>query len=220
MNFDDIRNQWTAFDKKLDNSLKLNALLLREISLSKTSSSLRRLSLGIAFELALNFLILIFLGNFIWTNLSYLNLVIPAITLDIFTISLVYFCVRQLVSLNSIDFSQPVLTNQKRLESLKVMRIYMTKLIFLVSPLLWVPLLIVVTKTVTGSDPYAIFSTSWLAVNFLFGLAVIPTVFWLSKHYSHKFKSSPLIQALLNDIAGDSLTQAITFLQRLSDFEH
>lgn len=217
MNFDDIKNQWSAFDKKLDNSIKLNTLLLQEISLNKTNSYLRRLSLSIYIELTLSFLVLIILGNFIWNNLQEIKFLIPAISLDLFIIFLVHSSIRQLIEINSIDFSEPIITNQKKLENLKVRRINETKVVFLVSPLLWVPLLIVIVRAITGLNPYAIFSSKWLLGNLLFGLAVIPIFLWLSKHYSHKFQSS--VQLIMNDISGNSLNKAIAFLNKLSKFE-
>lgn len=219
MNFDDIKNQWSAFDKKLDNSIKLNTLLLKEVSLNKTNSYLRRLSLSIYVELILSFFVLMILGNFMWNNLQEIKFLVPAISLDLFVIFLVHSGVRQLIAINSIDFSEPIITNQKKLESLKVRRINETKMVFLVSPLLWVPLLIVIVRAITGLDPYSIFSASWLVGNLLFGLAVIPLVLWLSKRYSHRFQNSPLIRGIMNDIAGHSLNEAISFLNKLSKFE-
>lgn len=219
MNLDDIKNQWSAFDKKLDSNIKLNALLLKEVSLNKTNSYLRRLSVPIYVELILSFFVLLILGNFIWNNLQEIKFLIPAISLDLFIIFLVHSSIKQLIEINSIDFSEPIITNQKKLESLKVRRINETKMVFLVSPLLWVPLLIVVVRAITGLDPYAIFSASWLVGNLLFGLAVIPVVLWVSKHYSHKFESSPFLQSIMNDIAGRSLNEAIGFLDKLAKFE-
>ena len=131
------------------------------------------------------------LGNFIWNNLQEIKFLVPAISLDLFVIFLVHSGVRQLIAIKSIDFSEPIITNQKKLESLKVRRINETKMVFLVSPLLWVPLLIVIVRGITGLDPYLIFSTSWLVANLLFGLAVIPLVLFVSKWYSYRFKSSP-----------------------------
>ncbi len=219
MNFDDMKNQWSAFDKKLDNSIKLNTLLLKEVSLNKTNSFLRRLSVSIYTELILSFVVLMLLGNFIWNNLYQIKFLIPAISLDLFVIFLVHSGVRQLIAINSIDFSEPIITNQKKLEGLKVRRINETKMVFLVSPLLWVPLLIVIVRGITGLDPYAMFSASWLVGNLLFGLAVIPIVLWVSKRYSHRFQSSPLVRGIMNDIAGHSLNEAIGFLNKLSKFE-
>jgi hypothetical protein len=219
MNFDDIKNQWSAFDKKLDNSIKLNTMLLKEISLNKTNSYLRRLSISIYIELILGFLVLMILGNFMWNNLYHIKFLIPAISLDLFVIFLLYSGIRQLITINSIDFSEPIITNQKKLENLKVRRINETKIVFLVSPLLWVPLLIVIIRGITGLNPYAIFSASWLVGNLLFGLAIIPLVLWVSKRYSNKFQSFLLVQAIMNDIAGHSLNEAISFLNKLSKFE-
>lgn len=219
MNFDDIKNQWSAFDKKLDNSIKLNTLLLKEVSLNKTNSYLRRLSVSIYIELILSFFVLMVLGNFMWNNLQEIKFLVPAISLDLFVIFLVHSGVRQLIAINSIDFSEPIITNQKKLESLKVRRINETKMVFLVSPLLWVPLLIVIVRGITGLDPYAMFSANWLVGNLLFGLAVIPLVLWVSKRYSHKFQSSSVVQTIMNDIAGRSLNEAISFLNKLSKFE-
>jgi hypothetical protein len=219
MNIDDLKNQWNVIDKKLEQSIRLNSELLRQSFLNKANTSLRKLSLAIVIELVLNFVVVILLGSFIGDHIYELKFLIPAIVLDLFSISLVAFSIHQLIALNSLDYSAPIITIQKKLGKLKLLRIRETKWVVLLSPLLWTPLLIVMLKGLLGLNAYIIFDHSWLLVNLLFGLAFIPLMVWLSKRYADKLQNSTLIQHLMNDIAGHNLNAATEFLNKLSSFE-
>jgi hypothetical protein len=60
---------------------------------------------------------------------------------------------------------------------------------------------------------------AWLAVNALFGLAVIPVMAWVSRRYADRMAQAPFVQRLMNDLAGRSLTAATAFLDQLAAFE-
>jgi len=97
-----------------------------------------------------------------------------------------------------------------------VQRIRMIQWGLLAGAVIWAPFAIVTSKVLFGIGSY---NTAWLWVNVLFGLALIPLTFWLSKKFGDRMSRSPFIQRLMKDIAGDNLSAAEALAARLSDFE-
>lgn len=219
MNFEDLQRQWATLDKKLETSIRLNAELLRQGKLEKTKSALQRLAFFIWVELFLTIPVVLVIGSFLANHWREPAFFIPALTLHVSAIGLMGSCIYQLVTLRQLDFSAPVLTIQKRLETLRVHRIRETKWTFLLAPLLWTPLLIVVFCGL-GVNAYATFDLTWMVANFIFGLAVVVLGIWVSKRYGHRMSHIPWIQKLMNDLAGNNLNQALGVLSTLSDFEN
>jgi serine/threonine-protein kinase len=219
MNLDDMKQRWEEQDRKLDAVLRLNARLAQASTLSRAETAMRRLSRLLKIEVLLNFGLVLWLGSFLgdhWTEVRFLP---PALVLDLGAIALLAAGIHQLIALGNVDYDEPVVTIQKRLGSLRAQRLRATMLTLLVSPLLWIPLLIVGLKGLLGLDAYAIFDHDWLLANVLFGVAVIPVAVWLARRYADRMERSPLVQRLLRDLAGHNLNAAADFLDRLTRFE-
>jgi flagellar biogenesis protein FliO len=70
-----------------------------------------------------------------------------------------------------------------------------------------------------GVDAYKVFGGTVLAVNVLFGLAVIPIAIWVSRKFGDRMGRSPVIQRVMRELAGYNLNAATRFLATLSEFE-
>jgi len=219
MTFENLQEQWVACDKKLDLSIRLNTALLRESLVSQARSALRWLSPFVVAELVCTLVVVIALGAFIASHVRDVAFVAPAIVLDVCAIGLLASCGRQLAMLSALDFSGPVVDVQKSLETLRRIRCRTTMWTFMLVPALWIPLLVVGLEAVFGVDAYSTFSAGWLAVNALFGLAVIPVMVWCSRRYADRMAQSPFVQRLMDDIAGRSLTASTASLDQLARFE-
>jgi flagellar biogenesis protein FliO len=57
-----------------------------------------------------------------------------------------------------------------------------------------------------------------LAVNVLFGLAIIPLAIWVSRKFGDRMGSYRVIQRLMRVLAGYDLNAATGFLATLSEF--
>lgn len=220
MNFEDLQRQWATLDKKLETSIRLNTELLRQTKLEKSKSALQRLAFFIWVEVLLAIPVILVVGSFLGNHYTQPAFFIPGLTLHISAIGLMGSGIYQLVTLSQMDFSAPVLTIQKKLESLRIYRIRETKWTFLLAPLLWTPLLIVAMKGLLGVNTYATFDLTWMAANFIFGLAIVVSGIWVSKRYGHRMSHIPWIQKLMNDLAGNNLNQALGILANLSEFEN
>jgi len=219
MNLDDLKDKWADYDRKLESSIRLNVSVLRQSVLRQVNSSLQRLFRFIVVELCINCAMVIWLGMFIGNHVGELKFIMPAIALDLFALSLVVFGVHQWVALGSVDYSASIVVIQKKLELLRLYRIRATKWTLLLTPLIWIPLLIVTLKGLFGVNAYALFDSGWIAMNLLFGVAMIPLMICAARRYAHRMQRSPIIQRLMNDIAGRNLMAATTYLNELSQFE-
>lgn len=219
MDLDDLKQRWEDHDRKLDASLRLNARLLRASTLGKAETALRRLSWLLGCGLFLDFLIALWLGSFAADHAAEPRFLIPAAVLGAGVIALAIAAVRQLAAIGQLDYGEPIVALQRRLESLRLQRTRETQITLLLAPLVWTPLLIVVLKGLLGVDAYALLDGRWLAANVLFGLAVIPLALWAARRYADRCQGSPLAQRLLRDLAGYNVNAAAGFLSALARFE-
>jgi hypothetical protein len=219
MELEDLKRRWEEHDAKLDRSIRLNTRLVQSALLGKADTSIRWLSRGLTFELLLNLVAPVCLGIFIANHVGEARFLLPAVVLHLCAIAVVITLVHQLVAIQRIDYSAPIVEIQKRLESLRVERIRTTIWTLLAAPLLWTPLLIVGLKVLFGVDVYASLGAGFLGANVLFGLLILALALWVSQRYADRMDRSPLMQRLMRTLSGQSLAKATGFLKALARFE-
>jgi hypothetical protein len=213
---DEMKVKWAEHDQKLDESIRLNWQLMNAANLNAARSTLQRMTRFLVLEALVWLVIVIALGSFIHGHMAALRFALPGFALDLFAISMLAATIRQVVAARQIKYGRPIITIQKLIESLRVQRIRMIQWGLLAGAVIWAPFAIVTSKVLFGIGSY---NTAWLWVNVLFGLALIPLTFWLSKKFGDRMSRSPFIQRLMKDIAGDNLSAAEALAARLSDFE-
>ncbi|HKC23168.1 MAG TPA: hypothetical protein VKF32_00420 [Thermoanaerobaculia bacterium] len=219
MDLEDLKRLWEDHDRKLDAGLRLNRRLLEQTVLGKAETRIRRLSRYLVLELALDVALAFWVGSFAAEHVGEARFLVPAVALHLCVLALAVASIRQLVAIGALDYGAPIVSIQRRLESLRVERLRATKLTLLFAPLVWTPLLIVIVKSLVGLDAYAAFGVPWLAANLLFGLLAIPLGIALSRRYADRMASVPFVQRLMRDLAGRSLSDAADFLGSISRFE-
>lgn len=218
MEFEEIKELWAQSNRKLEASMRLNTLLLQQWNLRKTDTSLKWLARGIAFELIVNVIGVMLLGFFAAAHWREPQFLIPAAALYIYAIGLIVAGGRQLARIDAVDYDEPVVAIQKKLEELRLARIRTTLGTLLFAPLMWVPLLIVALRGLFGIDVYAA-GSAWLAANLLFGLAVIPLAMFLARRYGPRLAASTAMRRLADAIAGNTLIEALASLDSIRRFE-
>lgn len=219
MEIEELQRLWAEQDEKLDAGIRLNTRLVRESVMGKAEAATRPLSRLLWFELLFAVPAVLLIGSFLAEHVGEARFFFPALGLHLGVIALLVSGIRQLVVLRAIDYGAPILSIQKRLASLRVLRIRTVKWTFVLAPLAWTPLLIVALKGLFGVDAYTMFGARWLIANVLFGLVVIVLAVWLSRRYADRMGGSPIVQHLMRALAGQSLTTAESFLGSLSQFE-
>jgi hypothetical protein len=214
MDLDELKAKWAEYDRKLETSIRLNRQLLRETYTRRAKYALWRLATTLAAGSVLLLTVIVSLGAFIYQNSGMPQFVWPAIILDVFAIAALACLNRQIALALRIDYSEPVSTIQKRLEGLRKLRIRYSQAICLTMALTWVPIFIVLMKAFLGVDVWRTFDRTWIVVNLLFGIAMIPAGLWFARKYGPRMG-----QKFLNDIAGYNLNAASGFLAELARFE-
>jgi uncharacterized membrane protein len=219
MELDELKERWAEHDRKLDVSIRLNRQLLRETYTHRARFALWRLAGMLALGSIMMLPIIVFLGGFIALNWATPKFTVPAIVLDIAAIAALAALIAQIGLVLSIDYNQPVAVIQKRLETLRKLRIRYTQAICFTMTLTWAPIFIVLMKTFLGLDVYRTLGTTWLLVNVAIGLAVLAIAVWLARIIGPRLNNSQAGQRFLRDLAGYNLNAASGFLDKLAKFE-
>jgi len=214
MELDELREKWVEHDRKLDQSIRLNKQLLREIYTRRAKFALWRLTAMLAAGSIFMLAVIVSLGRFIAQNWSTPRFSLAAIVLDLAAIATLAALIAQIGLSMTIDYNQPVAEIQKRLETLRKFRIRYTQSIFLTMTLTWAPIFILVMKG-GGLDVYRIFGISWIVINVAIGLAVLVLGFWALRKFAPRMN-----QRFLRDLAGYNLNAASRFLATLAEFEN
>jgi hypothetical protein len=219
MELDELKEKWVEHDRKLDLSIRLNRQLMRETYTRRAKFALWRLAAMLALGSITMLVIIVSLGAFTARNWSMPKFTIPAILLDLAAIAALGALNAQIGLALTIDYNHPIATIQKRLETLRKLRIRYTQAVCFTAALLWAPGFIVAMKGLLGADIYRLFGTAWIATNVAFGLAVLALAIWLSRRYGPRISHSRLGQQFLRDLAGYNLNAATGFLAKLAEFE-
>ena len=112
---------------------------------------------------------------------------------------------RQRAALRAIDWGGPVAGIQERLAALRVERVRAARLLLLLAPLAFVPLLVVAAKGLLGVDLWSAPAVrAWLFANVAFGAAFLAAGLFLTRLLS----SRPWASGLGRLLAGQTLAEA------------
>lgn len=219
MDMDTFQQKWAEQDRKLDVSIRLNRQLLMASNMTYVQSPLRRFAFFQMLEALAGVAVAMMTGQFIYAHWHEPRFVLPAVALHIWVIANVAASVRQAVMAVQIDYAKPIAVIQKQLESLRVLRISVIRWDLLTGQIVWwVPFMIVAFKSFWGVDAYRVFGETFLTVNMLFGLALIPLAIWLSRKFGERMGRSVIVKGLVTAIAGYNLNAAIRSLGTVSEF--
>lgn len=213
MDLDEMKSKWAEQDRKIDESLRINRLLLSEARLNQSRSALRRVGWTTGLEAAMWAVCLLALGS-LSARFS-----IPVAMVALYIAGMLQSLIRQIAMAGRVDYGEPISTIQKKVEALRILRIRTTQWAVLLGLVVWAPAAIVVLTAISGVDLYPYLAGPWLAANVGFGLVMIPPTLWVAKRYGGRMGRSTLGRRILRDLAGENLNAAKTFLGTLEAFE-
>ncbi len=174
LDLDALRAGWNHSQRQLDASLTLDAQTLRAALSQRTGAAFRRhrgwllasvITTAVTFGALLTFIVLHI------DDSIYLLLATPLAMLALAELIVDW---RQWRALSQLDLSAPVMQVQAVLDQLRGRILRLAKWVMLTSVLLWLPLLLVLVKGLTGFDLLDHLHPSVLYVNLLIGVLFIP----------------------------------------------
>ncbi|MGH9558299.1 MAG: hypothetical protein ACRD30_03600 [Bryobacteraceae bacterium] len=197
----------------MDESIRLNRQLMREIYAKRARFALSRVIVLYVLAAILILTAIVLLGALIvridWRQAW---LVWPSLAAILLATGVLAAMIAQIVLARRLLGNQPVAKAQRHLETAKRFRIRYIRASFLAFTVACVPLPILVAEVRFGVNP---FDTTWIVVNELFGVAVFVIGLWLLRKYGSR------VDAIFRKIylTRKDVSAADEFLTKLSQFE-
>lgn len=87
------------------------------------------------------------------------------------------------MAVGRIEYDAPVIAIAQAVERLRLLRARKMLWILALSPLMWLPLMIVSARGLLGIDPIATLGIAYIAANAAFGAAVLAAALWIARRY-------------------------------------
>lgn len=208
-----------AYNNKLDSTLSLNLSSMEELQLEKSRNSTKKILTYRIFEVVMFSFLAMFLGWYIANNLDQTHLVISGVIVHVFALVALVSSIGQVVLLQQIDFSKPIVEIRKKIELVNSHGLLFIKLIFLSAPVWW-SYAIVAVDLFLGVDLYVHlepdFVVRYLVVNFLL---IIPLV-WAFNRLSYKNLHIKWVRKTIGLFTGIKTMKALEFLNEIEEFEN
>jgi len=208
-----------AYDNKLDKTLRLNKSSMEELQLEKSQNSTKKILRYRIFEVVIFSFLALFLGWYIANNWDQTHLAISGVIVHVFALVALVGSIGQVVLLQQIDFSKPIVEIRKKIELVNSHGLLFIKLIFLSTPVWW-SYTIVAVDLFLGVDLYVHlepdFVVRYLVVNFLL---IIPLV-WVFNKLSYKNLHIKWVRKTIGLFTGAKTMKALEFLNDIEEFEN
>jgi hypothetical protein len=217
MELDDLKAAWRDLERRLDESEATSRALRRDIRIDRARSALRRLSWGQTFAAALWLAVAVFAGRFWAEHRATLHLLVGGLALHVYAVAGIISGIVQVSWIAGIDHAAPVVALQRRLATLRRVRIWSQLVLGLPMWMLWVVITMVGAKRLLDIDLYAL-APGWIHVSLLIGAVGIALSLWLPRRLAHSPRGSRFVQRMLDDLAGRSLVRVTRELDELGRF--
>lgn len=160
----------------------------------------------------------VILGSHIADNWAVTHLAVSGIILHVFTLIALVGSIGQLVLLQQIDYSKPIVEIRKKIELINSHALLFLKLVFLSAPVWWAYPLTALSYLFNFDiyphlDPD--FVLNYIVVN---ALMIFPLVWFLSK-LSYKNLHVKWVRKTIGFFTGTKTKKALEFLNELEEFE-
>ena len=218
MEASELKNILEAYDRKLDRNLKLNNAALKNINLEKSEKKTRTVLVHRVIELISFALLALFMGNYIATNWGQTHLVISGIMVHVFTLIALIGSIGQVVLLQQIDFTKPIVDIRKKIELVNAHGLLFVKLIFLSAPIWW-SYAIVAIDTFLDVDLYTHLETDFVIRYLIINALLLIPLIWLFNKLTYKNLHLIWVRKTIEFLSGTKTRKALEFLNDLEEFE-
>jgi hypothetical protein len=218
MEHTEIINLWKSYDKKLEDSISINRDLSLEVTKMKSYALLQSMKPVKIFALFAG-LIWVVLGGYItvnlfrysFANISHFFLYSAAIQLVITAIALLVY-IYQLVLIQQVDLSEPILTAQSRLSSLRSSTLWAARILFLQLPL-W-------TTFYLSESMFRNENILLLVVNATITLLFTFIAIWLFVNIKYENREKKWFKMIFQGKEWDPVIKSIELFRDIEEYKH
>lgn len=218
MELDELKKVWGAYDAKLEHCRVIQERLLHERWADRARSALIPMQLLRGAEVVLGVAVIIGSIGLLTHHMNEPRYWVVTIGLAITAALITGQCAFSLIQSAAVDYAQPVLQLQSRIQRIKLSEYLALKWTLLLGILAWLPILLVLIECFTGTEALAQVSWKWLAANLLFGLVCLGIGQALSRRYVESSDRSPWAQAFLDSLSGDAYRSILRQLEEIKGF--
>jgi hypothetical protein len=219
MTLDELKTAWRELDRKVTAAHTTVLQFQAEQKLDRARSALRPLVWKLGWELFEGIVAVVLCGWYLGHNYAETRFAVPGIVLHVLSILSVISTVWQLELVRRIDYSEPVVTIQKRLVELRALRVRTWYWVLILSPLLWILLLITTARGLLGADLYDGAGLPFVLANFGFGVAFLAVAVLVSKVWAARSPDSSWRSWMADGLAGGSLVRAREQVREAAQFQ-
>ena len=216
MELDDMKGAWLALDRRLQRNEALNLHAFKESRLEKLRASLRPLIAGQVVQLLAGVLMTLVFAPYWVEHRDVPHLLVTGLALHAYALMFIVFAVRDLVMIQRIDYSTPVLDIQRRLAQLRAWRIRVAPIFGAAGCVIWVPLMLWLFDVVFGADVYAA-NPGIVYILLASGLVCLALMVALIRWSRHP-RRARIAKNLEDGAAGKSVGKAQRFLDEVAAF--
>lgn len=215
----EVKKIMENYDNKLDKTLRLNLSSVENLQLEKFQNNTKKILWYRIFEVVMFSFFAMFFGWYIANNWDQTHLAISGVIVHVFALVALVGSIGQVVILQQIDFSKPIVEIRKKIELVNSHGLLFVKLIFLSAPVWW-SYAIVALDLFLGVDLYVHlepdFVVRYLVVNFLL---IIPLA-WFFNKLSYKNLRIRWVRKIIRLFTGSKTMKALEFLNDIEEFEN
>lgn len=217
MEIEELKSIWKQQEKKIERNWQLNLELLKSANLDKAKSKMNSLTWITLITLSFYLMMGLFFIIFAFRNWETTHFAISGLVLTVWSVIIATGSLKQLSSIQKIDFSLPVPELQSKMEYLKLIILRYLQLAQWIIPF-YLALVIFWLEVLFDFDIVNNAGETWLLIQVVLSLTLIPLSFWFHKKLRPKNINKKWVNLLMKG-AGSQISDAIDCIQRINEFE-
>lgn len=217
MNENDLKQLWQKSNEKLEVVLRENKINTEDITKLKIQNLLSSMKPIKAFTLIIGLIWVIGLGSYLSVLTVFhfekvsIFFLFSAITQVLLTAVAIVMYIYQIHLINKIDFSEPVLTMQKKVSELKISTLNVTRLLFLQLPL-W-------TTFYLNEKMFVVENWILLILQFVISISFTFVAVWLFFNIKHENQNSKWFQFIFSGKEWQPILHSAEILYQIEQFD-
>ena len=218
MELDDFKKSWNQQNSKLDAILKINVELICNQKKSQLKSHFNTFIMFRWIEIAFSSIVVIIMSNFIYDNFNDLHFLISGLSLEIFALAGISNSIRRIMTVSTLDYTEPTVSIQKKLSVLKSQILVYIRFGIISIP--FFPIYIILGfKMIFNFDIWRNGDSLWWMSNIILSVLFIPVSYWLYRKINYNNIHITWVRSILKGSGGKQLLDALEMLKEIEEFE-